>query len=457
MKFKTLLILLFFFLIFLFDIQTAFSSNIWQDGTLVKTSDSPRVYVMYNSLKRWIRSPMIFESYGFKWNQIKIVKTEVLNQIPDAVLVRYFLQPRVYVLENNQKRWIISAKVFEQSGYSWHKIHLINKIELDNHPTGLTITKKITKESEEEEKQPTSSLTSQFQSGPPAVWPEWLKNEREVNIEDVLETEERLKKNYWKSFQNDNLPQFIEWAKEHEIKLIGTKRTYTYIASNMWNPTTDKMSLTAVAGIDQHFEDLKKIPSHLIKLLKNQAIFFSSAPNVLCYTMSLLPTVELTQEYQKKPAELPLEAIERGRTCIPASLFFDMVEDRCTWPKDIFHNHGVGGMIHEFGHIVYFNGIRMYKGYDFAFGKTDEEIRSLYEEYNRVFQVTEEQKNWTDNTKPPPGMISTYGNRGVENFAVHFDAYIDRPQYFRERSANEPGLAEKYEFLKTRIFLGQEY
>ena len=72
--------------------------------------------------------------------------------------------------------------------------------------------------------------------------------------------------------------------------------------------------------------------------------------------------------------------------------------------------------------------------------------------------MTEEQRNWTDTTKTPPGVLWNFGNLDlIENFVTHFDDYVNRPQNFREKAAEDSGLAEKYEFLKTKIFLGQEY
>ena len=39
----------------------------------------------------------------------------------------------------------------------------------------------------------------------------------------------------------------------------------------------------------------------------------------------------------------------------------------------------------------------------------------------------------------------------------HFSRYVESPELFREQAAKDPGLAEKYEFLKTKIFVGKEY
>ena len=260
---------------------------------------------------------------------------------------------------------------------------------------------------------------------------------------------------FWKSLCNAKLPQFMEWAKEHEIKLIGTRRPISYFWNNIWNPVVDEMSLTAVLGIDIKFEDLKKMPPHLINLLRGQAVFFSSE-DCKSYADSFWRKAEFSQKYQKKFSDIPGDIQMSGCVSIPENLFGSA---SCQFPWDIFIcKWGNFITTHEFSHIVDFNGIRLYKGREFALGKTDEEIRQLYNEYKRVFQITEEQRNWADTTTTPPGVLWNFGNLGlIENFAVHFNDYVNLSQNFRERAAKDLGLAEKYEFLKTKIFLGKEY
>lgn len=50
-----------------------------QDGELVKTKDSPVVYVISNRLKRPIANAQSFESLGYKWSNIKLIEEKVLN------------------------------------------------------------------------------------------------------------------------------------------------------------------------------------------------------------------------------------------------------------------------------------------------------------------------------------------------------------------------------------------
>lgn len=278
---------------------------------------------------------------------------------------------------------------------------------------------------------------------------------------------------------NNQLPQFIEWAKAHEITLIRTSREVLGgMTKKIWNPATDEMPLTDAIGIDQSFESLKKIPPHLIRLLEGQTIFFLAGDCGHSHAVIAMGSlVKLSKKYQMKPLELPEGAIQEIALRVPKDLlgweandilptgkaynFYNSESVRFHYSYDIYLC-GIGSLTHEFGHLVDFNGIKMHKGYEYALGgKTDEGIRALYEEYSRIFYLSKEYSSAYGAgtlTTPPQGYISTYSAVGpTEEFAESFAYYIDNPQYFRERAAKEPGLAEKYEFLKTKVFLGKEY
>ena len=252
------------------------------------------------------------------------------------------------------------------------------------------------------------------------AWPEWLLREREQNIEDVYRMEKWALSVGWPSLQNDNLPLFLEWTKEHEIKFIGTGST-----------TKDMVSITAMPGIDNIYKELKNFPPHLIKLLRGTTVYLST-------------------EYGGSTTWTESESTTAARRAFI----------RQTKPPD--------EMTHELAHALdlvsirvgYYTGdgtgIRVNNSSEFTIGKTDEEVRLLREEFEQVFRALKEP--WNEPGKAPPGFVNTYASKNsFENFASHFDFYINQPKYFRERAAKESGLAEKYEFLKTKIFLGKEY
>ena len=50
------------------------------DGILVKTPNNPKVYLMENGTKRWIISEKVFLNNGWNWSDIKIVNSSILDK-----------------------------------------------------------------------------------------------------------------------------------------------------------------------------------------------------------------------------------------------------------------------------------------------------------------------------------------------------------------------------------------
>lgn len=287
---------------------------------------------------------------------------------------------------------------------------------------------------------PTPAPTPQFQSGPPPNWPDWLKQERENSIEDVRAMEEWVGGFGEKTLNNDKLPLLLEWAKAYDIKLIGYRNTHNYLLNNIYNPTTDRASLTAVPALNYAYDQLQKLPPHLVNLFRGNVMIFTIKPGGYSYAHSIWREVELSYQYQKKRSELTIE--ERGEHLnVEPNIFPDNLGGSYTDSMDIFFalSTNAGVTTHEFGHIVDLHGIEMHKGRDYTLGKTDEGIRALYEEYKSLFSIL------------------THDSNIKEDFADYFDDYVNRPAEFREEAAEESIIAQKYEFLKTKIFLGKEY
>ena len=96
---------------------------------LFKYPDSPKVYLLENGGKRWIISEEVFNQKGYKWNDIQTIDISI--SYPDGkdivYLFKYPSSPKVYLLENNQKRWIINEYTFNQKNYDWNDIQTIDE------------------------------------------------------------------------------------------------------------------------------------------------------------------------------------------------------------------------------------------------------------------------------------------------------------------------------------------
>jgi hypothetical protein len=120
-------------------LPSAAQSN-YQRAKLLRAENDPKVYyITETGLKRHIPNPAVFLSYDNKWSDILTVKPFELSTIPDNVLIRTASDQKVYKLENDAKRWIKTAEIFNRLGYKWNEIAPVNATELESYPLGVPI------------------------------------------------------------------------------------------------------------------------------------------------------------------------------------------------------------------------------------------------------------------------------------------------------------------------------
>ncbi len=129
----------------------------FKDGEIVKGSESPAVYVISDGQRRPIIDGRIFESLGYKWENVvsldqKILETlhplgdvidigqeDSAEEIDDGTLVKMDGKPSVYLVEDKTLRPIISGNVFEMLGFKWDEIKEISENIAALYNTGALI------------------------------------------------------------------------------------------------------------------------------------------------------------------------------------------------------------------------------------------------------------------------------------------------------------------------------
>lgn len=101
------------------------------ENSLVQ-SDGPEVYIIKASKKHWIKDAQTFAAYGFEWSKIiKISNEELLKYENGEVLSKSVFAdgtlikasgPKIYLIRNGQKCWIVSPIVFSKNNYKWSSI-----------------------------------------------------------------------------------------------------------------------------------------------------------------------------------------------------------------------------------------------------------------------------------------------------------------------------------------------
>ncbi|NQV16807.1 fibronectin type III domain-containing protein, partial [bacterium] len=121
------------------------------ENSLVRTSDTVKVYLFKGGRKWWIVNEDIFNRLGYDWSNIIDYSPGILDQYPDGPnivsdgsLIRREGTNEVYFIENGQRRWITTAEAFNQMGLSWEDIYDVPSDGWDNFITLFPLGSEIT-------------------------------------------------------------------------------------------------------------------------------------------------------------------------------------------------------------------------------------------------------------------------------------------------------------------------
>ncbi len=104
-------------------------------GTLLKTSDSPKVYVIIDGKKKWIPTPEVFETLGYQWTTITEVNITDLDNITNFEdnLIRAIGGYKVYLVVNGIKRHIPNPEIFLDYGFAWEDVKDVSQSTIDQY------------------------------------------------------------------------------------------------------------------------------------------------------------------------------------------------------------------------------------------------------------------------------------------------------------------------------------
>lgn len=123
------------------------SSLPYSNGSILKSVDSDKIYLIANNKRRWLVNPEVFLSYGLKPNSEVVVSKGELNQyiegpaltslsLPEGTLVKAQNDYKVYIIKPPYKRHIFNPAIFKMySHFNWLSIKEISQDELDAYIT----------------------------------------------------------------------------------------------------------------------------------------------------------------------------------------------------------------------------------------------------------------------------------------------------------------------------------
>jgi peptidoglycan hydrolase-like amidase len=116
------------------------------DGALVKSFSRDRVYLIENNKRRPILSQRLFNLKKFKWSKVISLSDRDLAVYPLSLAVAYpdsslikGTAPDVYLVEKEKRRLITSQLIFDNQGFKWINVLKITDEELLGHPIGEAV------------------------------------------------------------------------------------------------------------------------------------------------------------------------------------------------------------------------------------------------------------------------------------------------------------------------------
>lgn len=107
----------------------------FQDGTLIRAEDDPRVYVMHANKKRLLKNEQVFASYGYSMQDVYTLPAGAVASIPNDKLVRVAGTSAIYFLnDTGYRRKILNPQVMTSYGWSNGDVASITQTELDSYP-----------------------------------------------------------------------------------------------------------------------------------------------------------------------------------------------------------------------------------------------------------------------------------------------------------------------------------
>ena len=114
-------------------------SDCLPDGTLIKLPGDPRIYVIENCKKKWIKTAREFQQKKYDWSDVKETSSEVINAYADyleatAKLLRGVGHHKVYRIVNGKRLWIPTISAFNAQGLKWDEIEDASETEVNQYP-----------------------------------------------------------------------------------------------------------------------------------------------------------------------------------------------------------------------------------------------------------------------------------------------------------------------------------
>lgn len=121
----------------------AASAQTLSDGALIRAKGESKIFVLFHGQKYWLRTAEIFNSYTFRWSDVKEVAPEKVNAYPDVQTIKPAGGTKVYYVHGNERRWVRTPEAFNANNFNWSRVMPVNATDLAGYKDGADIADKI--------------------------------------------------------------------------------------------------------------------------------------------------------------------------------------------------------------------------------------------------------------------------------------------------------------------------
>lgn len=112
--------------------------NKYPNANLLMPANGEKVYFISwkNNTKKWIPSPEVFNSYPANdWSNIIVVNQKEIDSFADVNLIKLASGPTVWYLDTikNKRQRIPTEKIFVAHGFNWSKIMTVTSADLESY------------------------------------------------------------------------------------------------------------------------------------------------------------------------------------------------------------------------------------------------------------------------------------------------------------------------------------
>ena len=126
------------------DVGPFIGGGLPADFILVRELNRPEVFVVYGGAKFWIPNPQTLSGLGFNWSQVRVIPpggTNKLGSMPyDGTLLKEQHDPAVFLVRNQQLRWVTSPAVMQSQCLAWRHVRTVPDGALGTLPRGPDIS-----------------------------------------------------------------------------------------------------------------------------------------------------------------------------------------------------------------------------------------------------------------------------------------------------------------------------